>query len=93
MERVVFEFLRPRAVVVTTPNAEYNVKWESLPAGRFRHADHRFEWTREQFRAWAEAVAAKRGYTVRFLGVGPEDGGVGTPTQMAVFSVTPALEP
>src|SRR5437762_3481619 len=48
-ERVLFEFARPATVVVTTPNAEYNVRWETLPAGRFRHRDHRFEWTREQF--------------------------------------------
>jgi hypothetical protein len=72
-------------VVLTTPNAEYNVRWESLPAGRLRHRDHRFEWTRGEFRAWAEAVAARHGYTVRFLPVGPDDPEVGPPTQMAVF--------
>ena len=52
-ERVLFEFARPRAVVLTTPNSEYNVMWETLPAGKLRHADHRFEWTREQFQQWA----------------------------------------
>lgn len=88
-ERVIFECARPGTVVVTTPNAEYNVKWESLPAGRFRHRDHRFEWTRAQFRDWATGVASRHGYAVRFLPVGPEDagpGGVGAPTQMGVFS-------
>jgi 3' terminal RNA ribose 2'-O-methyltransferase Hen1 len=84
-ERVLFEFARPAAVVVTTPNVEYNVKWEALPAGKLRHRDHRFEWTREQFRAWATGIAERFGYTARFLPVGPDDPGVGPPTQMAVF--------
>jgi hypothetical protein len=73
-------------VVLTTPNVEYNVKWESLPAGRFRHKDHRFEWTRAQFQSRANTIAERFGYTVRFLPVGPEDPIVGAPTQMAVFS-------
>jgi 3' terminal RNA ribose 2'-O-methyltransferase Hen1 len=85
-ERVVFEFARPGTVVVTTPNAEYNVKWESLPAGRFRHRDHRFEWTREQFRNWSNGIAERFGYAVRFLPVGEEDPLVGAPTQMGVFT-------
>ena len=76
---------RPGTVVVTTPNAEYNVRWESLPAGRFRHPDHRFEWTRAEFAGWAAGVAERHGYGVRHLPVGPEDPEVGAPTQMAVF--------
>ncbi len=84
-ERVLWEFARRQTIVLTTPNAEYNVRWESLPAGRFRHKDHRFEWTRDEFRAWAEGVAARHAYAVRFLPVGPEDQQVGSPTQMAVF--------
>jgi hypothetical protein len=75
---------------VTTPNVEYNVRWESLPAGHVRHRDHRFEWTRAQFRAWAETVAGRHGYGVRFRPVGPDDPEVGPPTQMAVFTTTPA---
>jgi 3' terminal RNA ribose 2'-O-methyltransferase Hen1 len=86
MERTVFEFARPGTVVVTTPNSEFNVKFESLPAGRFRHSDHRFEWTRAEFRAWAEGVASRHGYSVRFLPVGPEDAALGAPTQMGVFA-------
>lgn len=85
-ERVLFEFARPSAVVVTTPNAEYNVKWESLPAGRFRHRDHRFEWTREEFQQWASTICQRFGYEVRFTPVGDVDPEVGSPTQMAVFS-------
>ncbi|MEO5818492.1 MAG: 3' terminal RNA ribose 2'-O-methyltransferase Hen1 [Gemmatimonadaceae bacterium] len=86
-ERVAFEFARPRTVVVTTPNAEYNVKWETLPAGRFRHRDHRFEWTREQFQHWATSIAERFGYGVRFAPVGPVDPVLGSPTQMGVFTL------
>ena len=85
-EQNVFGSARPATVVVTTPNAEYNVMWETLPAGQFRHPDHRFEWTRAEFAAWAGGVAERRGYAVRYLPVGPEDPQVGAPTQMAVFS-------
>lgn len=84
-ERVLFGFARPRTVVLTTPNAEYNANFESLPAGEFRHRDHRFEWSRDEFRAWSSEVAGRSGYMVRFLPVGTEDAAVGPPTQMAVF--------
>lgn len=86
-ERVVFEFARPGVVAITTPNVEYNVKFEGLPAGKFRHKDHRFEWTRAEFRAWADNVSARFGYRVRYLPIGPEDPSVGAPTQMAAFSL------
>ncbi|MEZ4670736.1 MAG: 3' terminal RNA ribose 2'-O-methyltransferase Hen1 [Anaerolineae bacterium] len=86
-ERNVFEFARPATVVITTPNAEYNVMWESLPAGKFRHRDHRFEWTRAEFTAWAERMCARFGYIVRFLPIGPEDATVGAPSQMVVFEI------
>ncbi|KAB1141654.1 3' terminal RNA ribose 2'-O-methyltransferase Hen1 [Streptomyces luteolifulvus] len=85
LEYAVFGAARPRTVLVTTPNVEYNVRWETLPAGHVRHGDHRFEWTREEFRAWAEAVAERHGYGVEFVPVGPDDPEVGPPTQMAVF--------
>jgi len=85
-EQNVFGSARPGTVVVTTPNAEYNVRWETLPAGQFRHPDHRFEWTREEFAAWSQGVAGRHGYQVRYLPVGPDDPEVGPPTQMAVFS-------
>ena len=85
-ERVLFEFARPVTIVMTTPNAEYNVKWETLPAGKFRHRDHRFEWTREQFQTWAGNIAERFEYNVRFLPVGTEDSSVGAPTQMGLFT-------
>ena len=81
-ERVLFEFARPKLVIVTTPNIEYNVRFETLPAGKLRHKDHRFEWTREEFRTWAGKIAERFDYKVRFLPVGPEDAEVGAPTQM-----------
>jgi 3' terminal RNA ribose 2'-O-methyltransferase Hen1 len=84
-EQNVFASARPRTVVVTTPNAEYNRIWETLPAGRFRHSDHRFEWTRAQFAEWAAGVAERHGYRVRHLPIGPEHPEAGPPTQMAVF--------
>jgi 3' terminal RNA ribose 2'-O-methyltransferase Hen1 len=86
LERTVFEFARPKMVIVTTPNAEYNVKWETLEAGAMRHGDHRFEWTRAEFTRWAESVASSFGYDVRFEMIGLEDDVVGSPTQMAVFN-------
>ncbi|MEV3968805.1 3' terminal RNA ribose 2'-O-methyltransferase Hen1 [Streptomyces sp. NPDC050698] len=92
LEYAVFGSARPRTVLVTTPNVEYNVRWESLPAGHVRHGDHRFEWTRAEFRAWAEAVAERHGYGVEFVAVGPDDPEVGPPTQMAVFTMTTPKE-
>jgi 3' terminal RNA ribose 2'-O-methyltransferase Hen1 len=85
-ERAAFEFARPRLIVVTTPNVEYNVRWPSLPAGRLRHRDHRFEWTRAEFETWAGGVAERFGYAVRIAPIGPLDPEVGAPTQMALFT-------
>jgi 3' terminal RNA ribose 2'-O-methyltransferase Hen1 len=85
-EQNIFASAAPSTVVVTTPNAEYNVRFETLPAGQARHPDHRFEWTRDQFAEWGSAVAARHGYEVRYLPVGPVDDEVGPPTQMAAFN-------
>ncbi len=85
LERTVFGQARPTSVVVTTPNAEYNALYPFLAAGTMRHRDHRFEWSRAEFAAWATATAASYGYTVRFLPVGVEDSRLGPPTQLAVF--------
>ncbi len=84
-ERSVFESAAPGVVALTTPNADYNVRFRRLRAGEFRHPDHRFEWSRRDFQGWSEAVAVRFGYRVTFEGVGPEDPEVGAPTQMAVF--------
>lgn len=85
-EQVGFGSARPATIVLTTPNAEYNVRFPSLSAGSFRHSDHRFEWSRAQFQQWAERVAAEHGYSVAITPIGPLDDDVGAPSQMAVFS-------
>lgn len=84
-ERVLFEHAKPGAIILTTPNADYNVRFETLPAGQFRHKDHRFEWTRAQFQHWANAIATRFGYSVEFRPVGNLDPEVGAPTQMGFF--------
>lgn len=76
-----------KTVIVTTPNAEHNVLFPNLAAGAFRHPDHRFEWTREEFRAWAASVEARYGYRAVFSEIGAPDETHGAPTQMAVFTV------
>lgn len=85
LEAVVFQAAHPPAVIVTTPNQEHNALFDSLPSGAFRHPDHRFEWTRPEFRAWAERVAVAHGYRWHWQPVGPEHDRYGPPTQMAVF--------
>ena len=85
-ERVLFEFACPQTVVLTTPNIEYNVKFENLQTGNFRHKDHRFEWRRDEFQSWATSITKRFDYTVVFHPIGPEDQNVGPPTQMAVFT-------
>jgi 3' terminal RNA ribose 2'-O-methyltransferase Hen1 len=76
---------RPSTLVVTTPNAEYNQLFPNLGPGRTRHPDHRFEWTRSEFHAWAESAADRFGYSVSFRPIGDADDRHGPPTQMAVF--------
>lgn len=90
LEHAVFGTAAPGCVIVTTPNVEYNARWQSLPAGRARHPDHRFEWDRKEFCAWADAVAGRFGYGVEYLPVGDEDPQAGPPTQMAVFRAAAA---
>ncbi len=85
-ERAVFGLARPRtAIVMTTPTASTTRSSRRLARGTFRHPDHRFEWTRAEFGAWASGVAAAYGYSVAFAPVGDADPVHGAPTQMAVF--------
>lgn len=83
-ERILFSYLKPKTVVLSTPNREYNAVWPGLKDD-LRHPDHRFEWTRAEFRAWAERVSGAYGYSVTVEGVGPEVTPYGQPSQMAVF--------
>ncbi len=85
LEAVVFGAAKPRYVVVTTPNVEHNALFAGMTPGAFRHPDHRFEWTRAEFVAWAEGICAAHGYQVEYRGVGTDDPVHGPPTQMAVF--------
>jgi 3' terminal RNA ribose 2'-O-methyltransferase Hen1 len=85
LTRTLLEFAHPKAIILTTPNREYNARFAGMAPGALRHADHRFEWTRAQFRAWAEAAAARHGYRVEIEGIGQADEALGWPTQMAVF--------
>ena len=86
-ERVVFEFARPKTVLITTPNREYNELYETMEAGQMRHTDHRFEWTRKEFETWANRVAEKNNYEVNFKPIGDEEEKVGAPSQMAIFRI------
>ncbi len=85
LERALFEFARPATIVVTTPNREYNVRFAQVGAGGLRHPDHRFEWTRSEFAAWANTAASTHGYTADFEPVGEVDEALGAATQMGIF--------
>ncbi len=85
-EQIVFSYSQPVHVIITTPNSEYNVLYEGMKPGALRHNDHRFEWTRKEFKTWADKVANNHHYSVVFYGIGDEDEKLGTPTQMAVFT-------
>ncbi|WP_196888668.1 3' terminal RNA ribose 2'-O-methyltransferase Hen1 [Aureivirga sp. CE67] len=86
-EKAIFEHAKPKKIFLTTPNKEYNIKYEGLENGKFRHNDHRFEWTRNEFENWAEKVAEKYNYEVEFFPIGEIDEKVGASSQMGVFSL------
>lgn len=85
LEHVIFRHAKPRMVLLTTPNKEYNCVWEKLGSERLRHDDHRFEWTRTEFRAWANALAERVGYCVEYFDIGEQHSDFGSPTQGAIF--------
>lgn len=87
LENAVFRRIRPRRMVMTTPNREYNAVYGLAP-GELRHPHHRFEWDRSSFERWSAGVAARNGYTASFEGVGPTHAWFGSPTQLAVFRRT-----
>ena len=84
-ERAVFEFASPKTVILTTPNREYNKNYKFMQENALRHGDHRFEWTRAEFKEWTEHICKNFGYTCEISGIGDEDESLGTPTQMGVF--------
>lgn len=86
----VFGYFHPRLVVMTTPNADFNVLFEKMICGQFRHADHKFEFTRQQFQTWAEQITSTYPYRVEFTGVGDapsheQHRNLGQCTQIALF--------
>jgi hypothetical protein len=85
-EQALFGHAQPGAVVITTPNREYNALFAGMAEGAMRHPDHRFEWSRAEFEHWSLSVAAAHGYAVRFEGIGEADPDKGAPTQMGVFT-------
>ncbi len=85
LARVVFGAARPGAVIVTTPNVEYNALFATMPPGTLRHPDHRFEWTRAEFADWVRSIETQYHYRAELSGIGTVDPVHGTPTQMAVF--------
>ena len=87
-ERVIFEFSKPKTVVLTTPNREYNELFDQMEEGQFRHQDHRFEWTRAEFKEWVEMVCKEHGYRATIKPIGEEAEGIGAPSQMAVFKLS-----
>lgn len=86
-EKVVFKFARPQTAIISTPNKEYNTHYSNLYEGEMRHNDHRFEWTRNEFKAWSDRIAEYYGYSVRLIQVGEEDTEFGSPTQMGIFTL------
>jgi small RNA 2'-O-methyltransferase len=88
IERSVFQEMRPATVVITTPNSDFNPLL-GVPAHRFRHPDHRFEWGREKFRLWVEGVANRNDYASSYRDVGGAHPVHGGATQMAILSRPP----
>ena len=87
LERSLFGDARPRVIIVTTPNADYNAKFQNLSAGEFRHEDHRFEWSRNEFAAWCQKISKKYAYQVTIEALGPVDEQHGSPSQLASFTI------
>lgn len=85
-ERAIFEFASPKCVILTTPNREYNANYEKMEENALRHGDHRFEWTRAEFKAWTEHVCEKFGYRCEISEIGEVDERLGAPTQLGVFT-------
>jgi len=85
LEAVIFADAAPETIIITTPNFGYNVNYTGIRENQFRHSDHRFEWNRVQFHAWADSAAARNNYSVRYEDIGDKDENQNTPTQMAVF--------
>lgn len=86
----IFENLNPKMAIFSTPNCEFNKVFDLEP-GKFRHDDHKFEWTREQFSDWCNNIIERfPDYSVRIEGIGKPPIGydvedVGYSSQLALF--------
>lgn len=89
LERALFHTMRPKTVVITTPNADFNMLL-GVPPHRMRHPDHRFEWGRAKFREWCGRAADAAGYAVRFDDIAGHHPDFGGASQMAVFELAEA---
>ncbi|XP_050674299.1 small RNA 2'-O-methyltransferase isoform X2 [Leptidea sinapis] len=68
----VFGFIKPRIVILTTPNADFNVMFKALENNGLRRLDHFFEWSRSQFNDWCSNIVDRYpNYTVTCKGIGP----------------------
>lgn len=88
----VFGFMQPKLVVFSTPNSDYNTiftRFNPLLPNGFRHLDHKFEWSREEFKSWCLSIIEKYpNYMFSLLGVGEPPAGyesVGYVSQIAIF--------
>ncbi|EDW08766.1 small RNA 2'-O-methyltransferase [Drosophila mojavensis] len=88
----IFGFMQPKIVIFSTPNADFNTiftRFNPLLPNGFRHHDHKFEWTREEFKSWCLGITEKyTNYMFSLLGVGDPPQGeeaVGHVSQIALF--------
>ncbi|MGM0845103.1 MAG: 3' terminal RNA ribose 2'-O-methyltransferase Hen1 [Bacillota bacterium] len=75
---------KPGVLMITTPNQEYNQVYDMSEG--YRHSDHRFEWTREEFYQWCNQQNTAENYELVFDGIGEEHERYGFPTQMCIFT-------
>lgn len=87
LEVTLFSWARPSRIFITTPNCEYNPVFGQSSETK-RRSDHQFEWSRSKFRSWAQGVARRNGYAVAISGIGPVHSLLGSPSQMAEFTLT-----
>lgn len=67
----VFGVIEPKLVILSTPNSDFNPLFPNWEEGTLRHWDHKFEWSREEFREWvSNVVGLYPQYDVEFNGVG-----------------------
>lgn len=82
METILKDY-QPRVLIITTPNREYNQVYDM--GEEYRHPDHRFEWTREEFNEWCKKQNNAGYYDLTFDGIGEEHELFGFSTQMCLF--------